>query len=147
MFKLLLALHLLFAIFAVGPLVHAVTTAGRGIRHGDASATAAAARMTRLYAYASVLVVLIGFGLMSVKRNGRTVADFGDLWIWLSALLWLLAVVVALGAIVPALDDVTQRIGKHESVVAMTARVSALGGVVALMFGVIVFLMVYRPHG
>ncbi|MDT4893304.1 MAG: hypothetical protein QOE97_2339 [Pseudonocardiales bacterium] len=145
MFKLLLALHVLVAVFAIGPLAHAVTTAGRGIRHGDASATAAAARTARVYAYASVVVVLIGFGLMSVKRNGRAVGEFGDVWIWLSALLWLLAVIIALGAIVPALDDVTERIGKQESVVAMTARVSALGGAVAVIFGVIVFLMVYRP--
>jgi hypothetical protein len=145
MFKLLLALHVLFAVFAIGPLAHAVTTAGRGIRNGDASATAAAARTARVYAYASVVVVLIGFGLMSVKRNGRAVGEFGDLWIWLSAALWLLAVIIALGAIVPALDDVTERIGKQESVVAVTARVSALGGAVAVIFGVIVFLMVYRP--
>ncbi|MFC6712574.1 hypothetical protein [Branchiibius cervicis] len=30
MFKVLLFLHLLTAIFAIGPLVHAVTTASRG---------------------------------------------------------------------------------------------------------------------
>ena len=32
MVKFLLALHLVFAVFAIGPLVHAATTAGRGIR-------------------------------------------------------------------------------------------------------------------
>ncbi|MDT4939904.1 MAG: hypothetical protein QOG80_3575 [Pseudonocardiales bacterium] len=145
MFRILLALHLLFAIFAIGPLVHAVTTAGRGIRQGDGGATAAAARMARIYSYASVLVVLIGFGLMSAKRNGKTVADFSDTWIWLSALLWLVALVLTLGAIVPTLEKVTEMIGKQESVVTLTARVASIGGVVGLIFAGIVFLMVYRP--
>ena len=48
MFKLLFALHLLFANFAIGPLVHAATTAGRGVRTGDAAATAGSARMLRI---------------------------------------------------------------------------------------------------
>ena len=60
MVKLVFALHLLFAIFAIGPLVHAATTAGRGVRRGDGAATAASARMLRIYSYASVLVVLAG---------------------------------------------------------------------------------------
>src|SRR5260370_1367631 len=85
---------------SAGPLVRAVPTAGRGIRQGDGAATAAAARMARIYSYASVLVVLLGFGLMSSKRSGKTIADFSDTWIWLSALLWLIALVLTLGAIV-----------------------------------------------
>jgi uncharacterized membrane protein len=145
MFKALLALHILFAVFAIGPLAHAVTTAGRGIRTGDAAATAYGARMARVYAYASVLVVVLGFALMSTKHNGKKVADFGDTWIWLSGLLWLIAVVLTLGAIVPTLDKVSEMIRAEQSVVTYTARVASIGGVVGLMFAAIVFLMVYRP--
>ena len=145
MFRLLLALHLLFAIFAIGPLVHAVTTAGRGIRTGDAAATSTAARLTRIYSYASLLVVLLGFGLAETKRHGKHVAEFGDTWIWLSAALWLVAIVITLGAIAPALDAVTERIRAEESVAPLTARVAALGGITGVIFAVIVFLMVYKP--
>ena len=56
--KLVFALHLLFAIFAIGPLVHAATTAGRGVRTGNGAATAASARMLKIYSYASVLVII-----------------------------------------------------------------------------------------
>ena len=35
MYEFLLAVHLVLAVFAVGPLVHAATTAGRGIRTGN----------------------------------------------------------------------------------------------------------------
>src|SRR5690349_24534627 len=64
--KLVFALHLLFAIFAIGPLVHAATTAGRGVRTGDGTATASSARMLKTYSYASLLVVIAGMALMSM---------------------------------------------------------------------------------
>lgn len=145
MFRILLALHLLVVVFAIGPLAHAVTTAGRGIRRGDGRATAYAARTARIYSYVSALAVVLGFGLMSAKRNGRTVADFGDTWVWLSLLLWVVAVVLSLAVVVPTLDRATELIGQEQSVVSLTARVAAAGGVIGLIFAAIVFLMVYRP--
>ena len=148
MFKILLALHLLFAVFAIGPLVHAATTAGRGVRTGDGAATAGSARLLRIYSYASVLVVLVGFGLMSATlpyRGGGKAGEFGDLWIWLSLVLWVVAVAVVLGLLVPTLDKATTAIRAEQSVVTLTGRVAAGGGVVALIFAGIIFLMVYRP--
>jgi hypothetical protein len=147
MFKILLALHLLFAIFAIGPLAHAATTASRGVRRGDGVATASAARMLRIYSYASVLVILLGGALMSQKRRGRSVAEFGDTWIWLSLVLWVVGIAVVLGLIVPTLDRATQRIAAQESVVALTGRVAAGGGIVGAIFAAIVFLMTYKPGG
>lgn len=148
MFKLLFALHLLFAIFAIGPLVHAATTAGRGVRRGDAAATAASARMLKIYSYASVLVVIVGFGLMSVDspfQKGKKVGEFSQTWIWLSLLLWALAIAVVLAVIVPALSKAGVALGRQESAQALTARVAAGGGAVGVIFAVVVFLMVYRP--
>ena len=147
MHELLLALHLLTAVFAVGPLVHAATTAARGLRTADATATAGATRTITIYSYASVLVVVFGFGLMSVDspyRPGK-VAEIGDPFIWVSALLWLLAVGLALGVLVPALEQATAKIGSGEPVDALKARVAAPGGVIGLIFAGIVFLMVYKP--
>ncbi len=120
MVKIMFALHLLFAIFAIGPLVHAATTASRGIRRGDAAATAYSARMARIYAYVSVLVVVFGFGLMSSKEHGHAVAKFSDTWIWLSLLLWLVAVAVTLAVIAPSLDRATAAIGTRAAGVAET---------------------------
>ncbi|HSY15136.1 MAG TPA: hypothetical protein VK816_04045 [Jatrophihabitantaceae bacterium] len=148
MFKILLALHLLFAIFAVGPLVHAATTASRGLRKGDAAAVGSSSRMVRIYSYASVLVVVIGFGLMSSKspqHPSKHVAEFSDTWIWLSALLWLVAVVLALVVLVPALDRAVTQIGAGTAVSSLVGRVAAVGGITGVIFAVIVFLMVYRP--
>lgn len=147
MYKLLLALHLLTAIFAVGPLVHAVTTAARGLRTADAAATASSARMARIYAYVSLAVVIFGFGVMSSTNpyTHKETASFGELWIWLSALLWLVAVALTLAVIVPALEKATATIGAAGPVDSLKGRVAASGGIVGLIFAVVVFLMVYRP--
>ncbi len=150
MFKILLAVHLLLAIFAIGPLVHAATTAGRGVRTGDGAATTRSARLLRIYGYASVLVILAGFGLLNAKlpfrgSGGAKAGEFGDVWVWLSVVLWVLALGIVLGLLVPTLEKASAAIAAEQSVVALTARVAAGGGVVGLIFAVIVFLMVYRP--
>jgi hypothetical protein len=145
MFKFLLAAHLVLAVFAVGPLVHAATTAARGLRKGDGAATESASRVLRIYTYASVLVVIAGMGLMSQKRRGHKLGEFSDTWIWLSLLLWLVAAAVVLALIVPTLDRATKQIAEQQSVVTLTARVAASGGVVGLLFLVIIVLMVYKP--
>jgi len=127
MLKIMFALHLLFAIFAIGPLVHAATTAARGVRQRDAKATAYTARMARIYAYVSVLVVVFGFGLMASKQDGQQVAKVSETWIWLSALLWLIAVALVMAVVVPTLDKATALISKQESPASLTGRVAAAG--------------------
>lgn len=149
MYQILLALHLLFAIFAIGPLVHAATTAGRGLRRSDAGATAASARMLRIYAYASVLVVIVGMALMSVKdpdHPSRHLGEIGQTWIWLSLVLWGAAIAMTLAVLVPSLTRATKAIAESgSSGSALTARVAATGGLIGLIFAGIVFLMVYQP--
>lgn len=145
MFKILFALHLLTAIFAIGPLVHAATTAARGLRTADAAATATSARTITLYSYVSVLVVIFGFGVMSSTRRGETVASFSDPYIWASALLWFLAIGLALGVLAPALEQATAKITAGEAVDALRGKVAASGGIIGLVFAGIVFLMVYKP--
>ena len=145
MTKFLLAAHLVLVVFTVGPLMHVAKTASRGVRHGDGVATAAAARSLRIYAYVSVLVVVAGFGLMSQKEDGVKIAEFSDTWIWLSLLLWLAAMAVVLGEIVPTLTKVTKLIEAEDSVVSYTVRTIVAGSVVAVIFLVIIVLMVYKP--
>ncbi len=148
MVKFVFALHLLFAIFAIGPLVHAATTAGRGVRKGDGAATASSARMLRIYAYTSVLVVIAGMALMSMNDpddKGHKIGEFSQTWIWLSVVLWLVAMAIVLAVIVPSLTKATALIQQQGSVVTLTGRVAASGGVVGLIFAGIVFLMVYQP--
>ena len=145
MLKFWMAAHLVFVVFAIGPLVHAASTAGRGVRHGDGAATAAAARVLRIYAYVSVLVIVAGMALMSQKEDGQKLAEFSDTWIWLSLALWAVAIGIVLGVTVPTLNKATKLIEAQDSVVTLTARVAASGGLVSLVFFVIVVLMAYKP--
>ncbi|MCL2614841.1 MAG: hypothetical protein FWD95_16635 [Nocardioidaceae bacterium] len=150
MFKIMLALHLLAAIFAIGPLVGAATTASRGLRTADGSATASAARTLTIYGYASIVVVFFGFGLMSAKdpHTHKVAGDMGDVWIWLSIVIWLVTLGLLFGVVVPALKQATNAItggSAAGSLGSATGKVAACGGVIALLYAVIVFLMVYRP--
>lgn len=146
MFKIMLALHLVFAVFAIGPLVHAATTAGRGVRTGSAEGVASSIRALRYYSIASIGAIIFGFGLMSADAPwGGKVGEFSDTYIWLSLILWVVAIGIVHALLIPALDKVAQKITAQDSVVALTARVAAIGGVVGLIFVAVVFLMVYKP--
>ncbi|GAB3919028.1 hypothetical protein GCM10011575_29240 [Microlunatus endophyticus] len=147
MFKVFLALHILAAVGAIGPLIHAATTAARGLRRSNATATAEASRVLRVYSIASIVVVILGFGLMSMTSpyTHRVVAKFTDTWIWLSLLLWLIGVGIAWGLLSRTLDRATTMINNEESIVALRGRVAAFGGIVALIFAAIIVLMVFQP--
>lgn len=147
MFKALLSLHLVLAIFVIGPLVHAATTAARGMRTRDATATATAARTARVYTVASLLVVALGFALMSTTSpyTYRTTATIGQVWIWLSLLLWAVAVGLVFGVLAPALEAATTTIKAGGQAALAQSKVAASGGVIALIFVVIVLLMTLRP--
>ena len=146
-FKIFLALHLIFAVGAIGPLLHGATTAVRGVRTADAGATASASRMIKVYAIGSVLVVIFGFGLLSMKSpyNHQPVGSFTDTWVWLSLLLWLIGVALAWGVVATGLDKATTLIKNGDSPDAVRPRVAAAGGAVGLIFVVIIVLMVFRP--
>jgi uncharacterized membrane protein len=149
-FKLLLFLHLLAAIFAVGPLVGAASTASRALRNADAAAATSAARMIRLYSYVSIVVVILGMGLMSQKApwdSSEDVGQFGDTWIWLSLLLWVVAMAISLGVLAPSLTKAAAEIGGGGSARRLVGRVAAAGGGIGLIYAVIVVLMVYQPGG
>ncbi len=147
MFKVVFALHLVFAIFLIGPLVHAATTAGRGLRRADGPALASSSRVLRIYAYASVLVVIAGFALAGTTSDftHQRTASFGETWVWLSVLLWAVAIALVLALVVPTLDRAVSLVGERQPLNALVGRVSAGGGIVAVIFVVITVLMVYRP--
>jgi hypothetical protein len=105
--------------------------------------------MVRLYSYVSVVVVILGMGLMSQKAPGHTqaVGDIGDAWIWLSLLLWAAATALSLALLAPSLTKAAAQIGGTGSAEGLVGRVAAAGGVIGLIYALIVLLMVYRPGG
>lgn len=148
MFKAMLVLHLIAVVFAVGPLVGAASTAVRSLRVGDAAGAATSARLVTVYSYASIVAVIFGFGLMSAKAPWNPtehVADFSDVWILISVLLWVAALAEGLFGLAPALKLASTALAAGESADALRGKVAMLGGSIALNYLVIVVLMVYKP--
>jgi len=139
---LLLSLHILFAVFAVGPLVGAASIAARGVRAGDAAAVASAARTVRLYGYLSILVALLGMSLVRPKWD----AKFSYPWVWISLVLYLAALALTLAVLAPSLGKAASRLTEGGDASGEGARAAGAGGLISLLFAVIVFLMVYKPH-
>lgn len=145
MFTTILALHLLAVVFIIGPLTQAATTAVRGVRRADAAAVTEAARVGRIYTFASFVVVILGFGLLGMQDENHDRFRIGQPWIWVSLLLWLLAGGLSLGVLVPSLDRAATEIGAGRPVRSLRGRVAGSGGLIGLLFAAIVVLMVARP--
>jgi uncharacterized membrane protein len=90
MHTLLDVLHVVAAVFLVGPLAILPMTAMRALRAGQGSAVASLARSTWIFALASLLVVVFGFGVMGTS-DPQYKLTIGTPWIWISIVLYLIA--------------------------------------------------------
>lgn len=139
-----LVLHLLAALFVVGPLAVTAVGSPRLARAGRLEALRAAQRSTRLYALASVVVVLLGSLLVGSGGPGQA-WEMSQLWISASFALWILAVVLTLGLVVPAQRDAVKALEAGQDAGATVGRMAAGGGLAMLAWVVIVVLMVVKP--
>jgi hypothetical protein len=147
MFEVMLSLHLLTAIVAIGPLAHTLAVAVRGVYVGDAAAIASSARLTTAYTYASVLVVIFGLAVMASPSpvTGVQVADFNETWIWSSALVWLVGALTALHVTAPALHRASTCIHNGTPIGGLKAKILASAGLITLAFTAVIVVMVYQP--
>jgi uncharacterized membrane protein len=138
---LLLTLHLVAAVFLIGPLVAAANQAASALRKGDAGGLRTLARIVTIYGWCSLLVLVFGAGLVQDKYN----YSWGDTWLLISLILFLLASVIMIGLLGPLLRRATATIGAGGKVPDLAGRAGMLGGVASLCYLVIVVLMVYKP--
>lgn len=149
-------LHVVCAVFIVGPMAILPMTAMRSIRAGEGSQVVALSKSTRLFSLLSLLVIVFGFGAMGMSEFN---ISFGATWIWLSILLYVVALGLALFLIVP----VMQRTGEALRATAIPgtqpdtaspgvavpqsgyAAIAAGSGITTLCLLVIVILMVWKP--
>lgn len=164
--RLVLWLHVAFAIFAVGPVTLAILTTPRYIRKRDLVVLRFLRRTTLLYAVVSLGVLIAGLVLAQLLH------DFSKPWLTVSLTLFIVALVLlALIArdqhrAILALEDAEAEAedAAHEAAEAGEAepadgtsrheelhlahvergRIASLGGVVALIWLVILVLMVWN---
>lgn len=143
-YALVLALHLLTVAAVVGPLLAAPPMAARAARAGRLDALRDHTRTTRLYALASIVVVVLGSALVGLGDVGRQWA-YGQAWVGASYGLWLLAVGLLLAVVVPAQTTAAERLEAGQDAGPLAPRISAVGGLAGLALAAVIVLMVFKP--
>ena len=143
-YAVVLVLHLLTALFVVGPLAVAGVTSARMVRDGRVDALRSAARTTRYYALASVVVVLLGSAMVGLGDTGDA-WEMSQLWVSASYALWIVAVALTLGLVAPAQQSAVHALEDGEDAKRHVGRISAGAGLAMLAWTAIVVLMVTKP--
>jgi uncharacterized membrane protein len=136
----LLVLHVVLAIFLIGPLVFAANQAAGALRRGDTAVLTLLARLVTVYGYASVLVALVGFGLVREKWGNQ----FSDGWLITSIVLWLAATALVVRLLGPMLRRAAA--AGSGGTAGLAPRAAAIGGVASLAYVAVAVLMVWQPH-
>jgi hypothetical protein len=131
--KVLLSLHVLAAIVAIGPVTVAASMFPAAVRRTDPAAMATLHRICRVYALLGLSVPV--FGLATASSLGV----LGDAWLLTSIALTAVAAVVLAFAVLPG-----QRAALAGGAVP-PARLGAVSGVFNLLWAIVVVLMIVRP--
>ena len=173
MHTFLKTLHVIAAVFLIGPLVLVPMTGLRAIRVGDLGAVRNAARQTTLYGLLSLLVFALGAAVVPTEPEHY---DFGTPWVTISMTLFVVALALILGVAAPALTKAASLLEARTAPAAAPAptagdagatatatgdpapltnpqldsargRVAASSGVASLLLVVITVFMVVKPFG
>ena len=177
MHTFLVLLHVIAAVFLIGPLVIAPMFGLRALRTGNVGGLHDAARQTTLYALLSL--VIFAFGVLAVATEDDDYT-FGTIWVNVSITLYILALVLTLLVVAPALNKAAKLITAPASVQvdpvdgelptpepgpapivplasqepevkgkldALRGRIAASAGTSSVLILVITALMVLKPFG
>src|SRR5919112_2298048 len=95
-------LHVVTAVFLVGPMAILPMTAMRAVRAGEWSMVATLARSTRVFSLLSLLVAVLGFGVVGTADE-RFDLSVTTPWVLTSIVLYLVALGLSLAIVVPSM--------------------------------------------
>lgn len=127
MTKVLLSIHVLAAIIAIGPVTVAASMFPAVARRGDEPALRLLHRICRVYAMIGILVPV--FGLATASSLGV----LGDAWLLIS-----IGLTIVAGGLLGLV--ILPRQARRE-----TARLGMVTGIFNLLWAVVVVLMIVRP--
>ena len=138
-------LHVLVAVFVVGPMAILPMTAMRAVRAGEAGQVTTLAKSTNLYALISLLVVVTGViaVALSPAEYHTTIVTPWVLW---SLILTIVAIGLTIGLVVPTMRNAAAALASGAP--ASDARYPAIAagsGVASLLLVVVTVLMVWKP--
>jgi uncharacterized membrane protein len=154
--RAVLVVHVVLAIFLIGPLVAAANQVPRALRAGSGDGVRLLSRTVTVYGWASLLVAVVGFGLV------RDRFSFSDGWLIASIVLFVVASVLVLGLLVPMLRGASGASGPTGAsgasgapgasgptgdTGALAPRAAAVAGIASLCYVAIAVLMAWKPGG
>jgi hypothetical protein len=145
-FGVVITLHVLTAIFIVGPLATSTLTAPKLVRAGrDGLAGLRSATGTvRYLSLGSIVTAGLGFSLVHQGSFG-SVRSLSDTWLIWSLILWVVAVLVNLVVVAPTLGRAARDIERHGDGRRHLPAVALGGGLTTLCWVLIVVLMMVKP--
>jgi uncharacterized membrane protein len=159
-------LHVVSAVFIVGPMAILPMTAMRAVRAGNASQVRTLAKSTTIFSGLSLLVVVFGFAVMGMS-DPKYKTSITTPWILWSIIAYIIALGLTLFVVVPAMrraaDALDGLAGAASSAAPAVATgvspaaeaadldsrgypaIAAGSGVASLLLVLVVVLMVWKP--
>lgn len=135
-------LHVVSAVFIVGPMAILPMTAMRAVRAGNADQVGVLAKSTNLTALLSLLVIVFGFGAMSLADE-KYHLSITTPWILWSLILYAVALALTLFLVVPTMRRAAEAL--REGTASRYPAIAAGSGVATLLLVAVVVLMVWKP--
>ncbi len=140
-------LHVVAAVFLVGPMAILPMTSMRALRAGSGTQVASLAKSTSVFSWLSLIVVFFGFGLIGVMGIPMTTS-----WILWSIIAYVIALLINLLVVVPAMRRSAAELPANNAGTPSGggkpggyAAVSAGSGISSLLLLLVVVLMVWKP--
>ena len=142
----LTVLHVVTAVFIVGPMAILPMTAMRAVRAGNGAQVAVLAKSTMIFSWLSLIVFLLGFGVMGMADE-KFGLSFTTPWILWSIILYVIAFALSLFVVVPAMNRAAEALGSTNDGAAKGGypAIAAGSGIVALLLVAVVVLMAWKP--
>lgn len=144
---LLVTLHVVAAVFVIGPMAILPQTALRAIRAGQGAMVQTLARSTMVFSVISLLVAVLGFGALATSDKTDD-WKITTPWVLISLVLYVVAVALSLFAVVPALRSAGEHLTDPSTEQLRTPdykRIAMGSGVASLLLVAVVVLMVWKP--
>jgi hypothetical protein len=138
--KVLLSLHVLAAILAVGPVTVAASMFPAAVRRGDADQLRLLHRICRVYAGIGIAVPVFGFATAS------SLGVLGDVWLIVSIALTALAAAVLVFQVLPGQGRLLAEPPAEGAVATRVGtRLAMYTGIFNLLWATVTVLMIVRP--
>ncbi|HET7329120.1 MAG TPA: DUF2269 family protein [Nocardioidaceae bacterium] len=141
-------LHVVTAVFIIGPMAVLPMIAMHALRARQPASVASLARLTTITSWGSLIVAILGFGVLGMS-DPQYDLSITTPWVWTSLILYLAALALSLLGVAPATRHAGERLqtlsGDAEQAPRHYARIAASSGTVSVLLLVVVVLMVWKP--